>query len=409
MACLVAGLRGGVAEDVSATNLGTISTRLLAGDLSRAEIEDFLRSGGLPRFLSIVVNSTCNLRCRHCYLQMEDSAEPMLTLPEWERVTASLCDSDIRMVCLSGKEVFVGSTGPAVLSMLQQARAQNRGFFRLGTVTNGTRLHLHPQLFADENFSYLDISMEGMRETHDAVRGNGSFDRTVSNVRWLAPRFADRLFSMVTLMSENVHQIPEIVAGMSELGFRQMGFGFYLPQTYTDSSLALESADSAHIFDVFHKLANLSVPQPIAVQVDLDTILLPHTLAFLRSEWFDPASLKVDRMGELFNEYRFNNGVTLRFRLIPYPTGIWKASRLNPDGSYLAAEDTMDAKSYSEHAIANIRDFDFDIVAMDRFALDSPRIQQILDRYTENILPRIVEAAAPRMQRSALSEAAILC
>lgn len=408
MACLVAGLRGGVSEDLSATNLANISTRLLAGDLSRAGIEDFLRNGGLPRFLSIVVNDTCNLRCRHCYLQMDESAQPFLTLPEWERVTESLCDSDIRMVCLSGKEVFVGSTGPAVLAMLQRLRAQNRAFFRLGTITNGTRLHLHPDAFHEESFSYLDISMDGMQEAHDAVRGKGSFDRTVANVRWLAPRFADRLFSMVTLMSENVNKIPEIVVGMSGLGFRQMGFGFYLPQRYTDSSLTLESTDAVHIFEVLHELATISVAQPISVQVDLDSIVLDQLLAFLGSDWFDPATLKVDRMGELFNEYRFGNGVTLRFRIIPYPTGIWKASRLNPDGNFLAAEDTMDAKSYGERSIANIRDFDFDFKAMDRFALDSPRIQQILDRYTENVLPRIVEAAALRMRQPALSEASFL-
>jgi len=339
---------------------------------------------------------------------MDESAKPLLTLPEWERVTASLCDSDIRMVCLSGKEVFVGSIGPAVLDLLQRARAENRGFFRLGTITNGTRLHLHPDAFHEESsFSYLDISMDGMQEVHDAVRGKGSFDRTVANVRWLAPRFADRLFSMVTLLSENVNQIPELVAGMSGLGFRQMGFGFYLPQRYTDSSLALESTDAVRIFDVLHELATISVAQPIAVQVDLDTIVLDQLLTFLGSDWFDPATLKVDRMGELFNEYRFGNGVTLRFRMIPYPTGIWKASRLNPDGSFLAAEDTIDAKSYAERSIANIRDFDFDFNAMHRFALDSPRIQQIFDEYAENVLPKIVAAAAPRMRKLTVSEASI--
>jgi hypothetical protein len=285
--------------------------------------------------------------------------------------------------------------------MLQQARAQNRGFFRLGAVTNGTRLHLHPNAFLDEGFSYLDISMDGMRETHDAVRGQGSFDRTVSNVRWLAPRFGDRLFSLVTLMAENFHKIPEIVAGMSGLGFRQMGFGFYLPQKYTDSSLTLGASGADRIFESLYELATLSVSRPITVQVDLDVIVLEQILAFLKSDWFDPSTLKADRMGELYNEYRFDNGVTLQFRMIPYPTGIWKASRLNPDGNYLAAEDTIDAKSYAKHCIANIRDFDFDIEAMNRFAMDSPRVKAILDHYLDAVLPKLIEAAAPRMSRLA--------
>ncbi len=319
----------------------------------------------------------------------------------------SLCTSDVRMVCLSGKEVFFGKAGPQILALLQRARKENRGFFRLGAITNGTLLHGHRDALIDSGMSYLDISMDGLREAHDAVRGVGAFDRTASTVAWLAPLLQERLFCMTTLLSENVHQIPEIVSGMSNLGFHGMGFGFYLPQKYTDGSLVLESREAARIFDGLHALASIVVARPISVLIDLDTITLDQMLAFLRSDWFDPEALKVDRMGELYNEYRFRNGVTLQFRVTPYPTGIWKASRLNPDGSYLAAEDTVDAKSYQYKAIANIRDFDFDLEALNRFAMESPRVQEILDEYVASILPQIVAAAQRRSPRTALHQAAI--
>lgn len=408
MAAIIAGLRGGVTEDTSATQWANFSRELLAGRVSKPALAGFLRNGGLPRFLSMVVNDTCNLKCRHCYLQTDRTGTPFLTLDEWERVVNSLCTSDVRMVCLSGKEVFFGKTGPQVLSMLQHARKESRGFFRLGAITNGTMLQLHRKTLIDGDMSYLDISMDGMREAHDAVRGTGAFDRTASNVAWLAPVLRDRLFCMTTLLSENVHQIPEIVSGMSQMGFHGMGFGFYLPQKYTDGRLILGSSEADQIFDNLHSLASITVSRPISVLIDLDTITLDQMLAFLRSEWFNPDALKVDRMGELFNEYPFENGVTLQFRVTPYPTGIWKASRLNPDGSYLAAEDTVDAKSYGRNAIANIRDFDFDLESINRHAMDSPRVLKILDEYVERVLPRIVEAATLRISQSDTGKVTIL-
>lgn len=405
MAAIIAGLRGGISEDISATKWGDFSQDLLAGRIDDVALADFLKNGGLPRFLSMVVNDTCNLRCRHCYLQTDRSDVPFLTLSEWERVVDSLCDSAVRMVCLSGKEVFVGKLGPQVLSLLQGARSEKRGLFRLGAITNGTLLHTHRPLLEGDGMSYLDISMDGMRDAHDAVRGSGSFDRTASNVDWLAPMLNERLFCMTTLLSENIDRMPEIVSGMSQLGFQGLGFGFYLPQKYTDETLNLKSDEAARIFESLRTLSSVPVERPITVLIDLDTITLDQMLAFLRSDWFAPAALKVDRMGELYNEYRLANGVTLQFRITPYPTGIWKASRLNPDGNYLAAEDTMDAKAYQKRAIANIRDFDFDLEAMNRFAIGSPRIQAIFDEYTATILPQIVDAARPRIEAASLCAA----
>ena len=396
MAAIIAGLRGGIAEDKSASKLAKTSISLLAGHLDSVTLTDFLRHGGLPRFLSMVVNDKCNLHCRHCYLQTADAGTSLLTNKEWECVVEGICHSDVRMVCLSGKEVFVGNTGSAVLSMLQHARAEHRAFFNLGAITNGTLLQSHKSNLIKGSLSYLDISLDGLREDHDSIRGQGAFDRTVANVQWLVPILGNSLFSMVTLNSENSGQIPKIVTNMSQLGFQGMGFGFYLPQSYTDISLSLGSHNYAWFFKTLHELASIEVTQPISVLIDLDTSLLDQMLAFLRSNWFNPTTLKVDRMGELYNEYQFGNGVTLQFRITPYPTGIWKSSRLNPDGSYLAAEDTVDAKLYQQYALANILDFNFDLEAMNLFVMDSPRVKHILSDYTDRILPKIVDAAHSR-------------
>jgi len=136
----------------------------------------------------------------------------------------------------------------------------------------------------------------------------------------------------------------------------------------------------------------------------MDCHMLDQLLPFLRSRWFDPTKVKVDRMGEVFVSHPLDNGVTLNFRFTPYPTGIWRSARLNSDGSYLASEDTVNAKEYSRRAIANIRDFDFNLEAMNRFAMQSPRVQEILGDYEARILPLLVEAAGPRLREASAEQ-----
>ena len=396
MALLIAGLRGGLIEDPSRKGPATSVLNLLSGRLDSAGLRSFLREPQ-PRNLTAVVNNSCNLKCRHCYLQVDElSAEP-LTVQEWERVTASICNSNFQLVCLSGKEVFLGSTGPAVLSMMSAARKEQRGFFRLGVITNGTLLEPHRQRLIGSELSYMDISLDGLKDAHDSIRGAGTYDRVAKTMEWVGPAFGARVFAMTTLLTENFRQVPEVAQGLHRLGFQNIGFGFYRPQTYTDSSLIIDREDSVSVFDGLDELAHIQIEQPLTVLFDMDCHMLDQLIPFLNSKWFDPANLKVDRMGDVFVSHQLNNGVALKFRFSPYPTGIWRSARLNPDGNFLAAEDTVNAKLYNQRSLGNIRDFDYDIEALNEHASKSERVQQILEDYESRILPMLVSAASSRL------------
>ena len=57
----------------------------------------------------------------------------------------------------------------------------------------------------------------------------------------------------------------------------------------------------------------------------------------------------------------------------------------------------MDAKRYAEHALGNVRDFDFDLMRLHQSALRSPRIAVLLRRYFDTILPQLQETYLPRV------------
>lgn len=397
MALLIAGLRGGLIEDPSRKGPATSVLDLLSGRLDSAGLRAFLRDPQ-PRNLTVVVNNSCNLKCRHCYLQVDELTAVALSIQEWKRVTASICKSNFQLVCISGKEAFLGSTGPAVLSMMATARKEQRGFFRLGVITNGTLLEPHRQRLIDSELSYMDISLDGLQAAHDSIRGAGTFDRVAKTMEWVGPAFGERVFAMTTLLAENFRQVPEVAQGLHRLGFQNIGFGFYRPQKYTDSSLIIDRQDSESVFDGLDKLADIQIEQPLTILFDMDCHMLDQLIPFLNSKWFDPANLKVDRMGDVFVSHQLRNGISLKFRFSPYPTGIWRSSRLNPDGNFLAAEDTVNAKLYKQHSLGNIRDFDYDIEAINEHAAKSGRVQEILEDYESRILPLLVSAASRRME-----------
>lgn len=138
------------------------------------------------------VTERCNLRCAHCY--QEDAPTGSLCFDEQLGVLdqyAVLLDrlaAGSRVgrawghVTLTGGEPFLH---PRFFDLLD-AVAARRDRWRFAILTNGTLLdddacrrlrRLRP--------SFVQVSLEGTRSTHDRIRGAGSFERTVAAVRRL--------------------------------------------------------------------------------------------------------------------------------------------------------------------------------------------------------------------------------
>lgn len=157
------------------------------------------------------VTQRCNLRCKHCYAAGEPDLSKELTTEECLRAIDGFADFGCPVVLFSGGEPF---TRPDLLDLAAYAREKGR---RVVFSTNGTLIT--PALAARIKAigaSYVGISIDGVRETHNAFRGvPGAYDRSLAAIR--ACRDAGvKVGLRVTLTHANVREIPAIFRLMRE-------------------------------------------------------------------------------------------------------------------------------------------------------------------------------------------------
>lgn len=127
---------------------------------------------------SIELTNACNLRCLHCFRNKKDPQE-FLPLSLVRGVLAQAWGLGFRTVCLTGGEVALYPDLEEFLTLLVEHG------FTFSLVTNGHRFrdNLFPLLSIPkirEKLTVVCFSLDGARaETHDALRGKGSFREVV--------------------------------------------------------------------------------------------------------------------------------------------------------------------------------------------------------------------------------------
>lgn len=406
MPASMAGSRGGTVGRVSAETSQDFITTLLTGGVTAVDLKRKFAASLHPKIVTLVVNNTCNLRCAHCYLQVERLTAAPLGEEEWQRLIDSMPEVKPALVCLSGKEVFAAAAGSRLLSYLSDS-VRGRGC-RLGVITNGTLVHRYRAAIERAAPSYFDISLDGVGDEHDRVRGDGVFARVLPNVEWAASTFSDRFFINLTLQKQNWRGYVETIDFLRGRGVKNISCGFYRPLPYTARDLTLDDTEVEAVFKAVAGVGRLDAASELNVFFDLDVTNLQPLKAFLRSPWFSLDLLEDDDDGEHFIEYNFENGARVRFRFSPYPTGVWRSLRITAEGNYLAAEDTVDTTHYAERAIGNVRDFGYDLSALHRHALNSPRFDELLTDFCSATLPELVAAFGRRPQRFAAGAHAVV-
>lgn len=133
---------------------------------------------GPPRPVVVwAITKACNLRCIHCYASASPDAAPdELTLDEGKRLLDDLRDFQAPAVLFSGGEPLVR---PDAMELLTYA-SDTLGL-RCTLSTNGTLITRDvAERLADIGLTYVGMSLDGMREQHDKLRGlKGAFDQTL--------------------------------------------------------------------------------------------------------------------------------------------------------------------------------------------------------------------------------------
>lgn len=122
-----------------------------------------------PLRVTLMITSRCNLACPHCYVREELNGDETarLSLEEWKRVIDSI--PRWMPVMLSGGEPFVAPDAMGILAHLLDTR------HLVSVVTNGTALdEAKIRFLVGHRLRYLMVSLDGLAETHNRIRGQPS-------------------------------------------------------------------------------------------------------------------------------------------------------------------------------------------------------------------------------------------
>ena len=185
--------------------------------------------------VTIDITSRCNLRCKHCRL---NEIEHDLSLDEIKTIFKKLKKFRPRGVFISGGEPLTRNDIVEVIKASKKLAPL--------TILNTNSLLLTEDLLndlIDAGLNYIQVSLDGIEEKHDYIRGKGTYKKTIEKMR-LINKYKDKIHlhinsvvSKVNLdsMEEFAHQILDV----ENIDVQIFGYKRFIPSNVLKDTSAL--------------------------------------------------------------------------------------------------------------------------------------------------------------------------
>ncbi|HAL44564.1 MAG: hypothetical protein A2Y12_02655 [Planctomycetes bacterium GWF2_42_9] len=160
----------------------------------------------------------CGQKCLHCYSRAGDIPGELDT-NQAKRLLDNLAEIKCGVVLFSGGEPMERA------DIFELLKYTNHIGLRTAISSNGNLITASmAKKIADAGVSYVGISIDGMRETHDKFRGiAGSFDGAISGIK-ACKDIGVKAGIRFTMTNRNFNQINEIFSIAEELGIARVCF-----------------------------------------------------------------------------------------------------------------------------------------------------------------------------------------
>ncbi len=182
---------------------------------------------GLPRTLTLMITNKCNLQCLHCWPESglaDDCNHVAKKKLLWMIRDFRLLGID--KVCLTGGEPLLHPHWFDIVSFA----CQDPDIHEVCLQTNATLLteaHAGKLASLPNQKLVIQVSLEGSEsETHDRIRGPGSFKSAMQGLALLAEHGLSKQTRVsLTETEDNFQQIPALLKLLQSLGIRQFSSG----------------------------------------------------------------------------------------------------------------------------------------------------------------------------------------
>lgn len=163
------------------------------------------------------ITKKCNLKCRHCYLGDLDGLQ--LDKSSLFSIADELANSPIMEITLTGGEALMVDCLPDITNKLVKAG------IKINVYTNGLLLKKYLEELEKFNlpsrYISLFVSIDGLKDTHDSIRGCGTFDRVIENLIF-AKEKGYFITTNTVLNNQNYTDIPVLFMQLHEMGINKI-------------------------------------------------------------------------------------------------------------------------------------------------------------------------------------------
>lgn len=177
------------------------------------------RAKGIVVFCELT--RACNSKCVMCYNNSGNSFGSEMSLGDWKLVIEDISRLANCTLVLTGGEPMMRRD---IFSIIKYAKERGHS---VEMISNGWFISKNnADILAHLQVDHIRLSLNGGKETHDLIHGRkGSFSKVVKATHFLQEVGISTSW-LVTLMRQNIKEIPTIFQLASSMGVSNIKFGF---------------------------------------------------------------------------------------------------------------------------------------------------------------------------------------
>jgi len=183
------------------------------------------------------ITDSCDQRCQHCYIFSENNYHNLKEM-SWTEIESVF--ENCQDMCKKANRIpyfYITGGDPILHSRFWDLLGLFKSHNILFTIL-GNPFHLTDEVcrkLKDYGCERYQLSIDGLRETHDAMRKTGSFDITIEKLKCLH-RAGIRSAIMTTVSGTNAEEIPGIIDLVVENKVNVFAFARYAPTSFEKST-----------------------------------------------------------------------------------------------------------------------------------------------------------------------------
>jgi MoaA/NifB/PqqE/SkfB family radical SAM enzyme len=266
-----------------------------------------------PTVLHVNVNLRCNTKCSMCSI-WELKASEMLSLEQFKQIFSDPVYAKVEYIILAGGEPTLRNDLAEIIELMHVFMPRLKKLMIASNVLSRVSVEKqYPRIArycSERNIRLtLGISLDGIGETHDRVRGvPGAFQKVMESIQFMKELQKTVPFNMSidpTIFSMNIHEMQQLKDLAEQLN---------LPITFQFAAVAN---------DYYHN-------QNLSEVLSLDSAGRKTLIDFLRQQVAESSLL--DALGYYYQEVMARAQGTIQKRTLPCPFSN-QGLLLNPDGT----------------------------------------------------------------------------